>query len=137
MPNVVFTPLPDSSDERGVSFSLLSEVLDMMDKVRDVHIASVRPGAIRGNHYHSVKTEVITVAYFDAWSFYWDTGEGTEVRRRRFAGTGAVAAIVPLAWSHAVKNEGASDLWLFNASDVAFSREPGAVTDSHMREVVR
>jgi len=137
MPTVVFTPLPDSSDERGVSFSLLSEVLDMIPKVQDVHIASVRPGAIRGNHYHSVKTEVLTVAYVDAWSFYWDTGEGTEAQRRQFVGTGAVAVIVPLAWSHAVKNEGASDLWLFNASDVAFSREPGAVSDSHTRKVVR
>jgi oxalate decarboxylase/phosphoglucose isomerase-like protein (cupin superfamily) len=77
------------------------------------------------------------VAYADAWSFYWDMGEGTEVRRRPFVGTGAVAVTVPLAWSHAVKNEGTSDLWLFNASDLAFSREPGAVSDSHMREIVR
>jgi oxalate decarboxylase/phosphoglucose isomerase-like protein (cupin superfamily) len=137
MPNVVFTPLPDSSDERGVSFSILGELLDSMPKVRDVHISSLRPGAIRGNHYHSVKTEVITVAYVDAWSFYWDMGEGTEVQSRQFVGTGAVAVAVPLNWSHAVRNEGASDLWLFNASDMAFGREPGAASDSHVRKVVQ
>jgi dTDP-4-dehydrorhamnose 3,5-epimerase-like enzyme len=136
MTNIVFTPLPDSSDERGASFSLCGEVLDTVPKVRDVHIASVRPGAIRGNHYHSVKTEVITVVYADAWSFYWDTGDGTEVERRQFSGSGAVAITVPLAWSHAVKNEGPSDLWLFNASDVAPNRQAGSRYDSHVRNVV-
>jgi uncharacterized cupin superfamily protein len=45
---------------------MLSDVLAMIDKVLDVHIASVRPGAARGNHYHSVKAELITVVYSDA-----------------------------------------------------------------------
>jgi dTDP-4-dehydrorhamnose 3,5-epimerase-like enzyme len=134
MPDLTFMPLPESSDGRGVSFVILGEVLATMDNVLDVHIASVRPGAIRGNHYHSVKTELITVIYSDSWSFHWDTGEDTEVHSRQFAGAGAVAVVVPHAWSHAVKNEGATDLWLFNASDMAF--EPGAPSDSHVRAVV-
>jgi UDP-2-acetamido-2,6-beta-L-arabino-hexul-4-ose reductase len=135
MPDLVFTPLPGSSDGRGMSFSLLSDVLASMDKVLDVHIASVLPGVVRGNHYHLVKIELITVVHRDAWAFYWDTGEGTEVRSRQFDGTGAVAITVPHTWSHAVKNEGASELWLFNASDLAF--EPGAPSDSQVRIVVQ
>lgn len=137
MPEITFSSLPGSSDNRGLSFSLLSDVLGLMPAVRDVHIASVRPGSVRGNHYHAMKTEVITVVYTDAWSFYWDSGEGTEVQRRQFTGTGAVAVAVPLHWSHAVKNDGRTDLWLFNASDLAFVPGPGASTDSHAREVVR
>lgn len=136
MPTITFTPLPGTSDERGASFSLLTDVIDLMPRIRDVHIASIRPGAVRGNHYHSVKTEVITVVYTDAWSFYWDTGEGTGVQRRRFAGSGAVAVSTPREWAHAVRNEGASDLWMFNASDVAYREGPGA-SDSHPRVVFR
>jgi dTDP-4-dehydrorhamnose 3,5-epimerase-like enzyme len=135
MPDVTFEPLPESTDGRGESFSLLSDALATMDKVLDVHIASVRPGAVRGNHYHSVKTELITVVYSDDWTFYWDTGVGSEIRRREFTGRGAVAVSVPRDWSHAVKNEGASDLWLFNLSDLAF--DTGVPSDSHPRVVVR
>ncbi len=135
MPDVSFVPLPESTDGRGESFSLLSDVLATMDKVLDVHIASVRPGAVRGNHYHSIKTELITVVYSDDWSFYWDTGDGTEVCSRRFTGRGAVTVTVPRDWSHAVKNDGRSDLWLFNLSDLAF--EAGVPSDSHARVVVR
>jgi oxalate decarboxylase/phosphoglucose isomerase-like protein (cupin superfamily) len=135
--DVRFTPLPDSSDERGASYSLLADVLDAMPGVRDVHIASVRPGAIRGNHYHSVRTEVITVVYVDRWSFSWDTGEGTDVRRRQFDGAGAVAVNVPRHWSHAVRNEGTRDLWVFNLSDTAFAPGSERTADAYRREVVR
>lgn len=135
MADLTFTPLPESSDERGVSFALLSDVLTRMDKVLDVHIAAVRPGAIRGNHYHSVKSELITVVYSDTWSFYWDTGDGTEVHSRQFPGRGGVAITVPNDWAHAVRNEGASDLWLFNLADLAY--QPGESSDSHPRLVVR
>jgi dTDP-4-dehydrorhamnose 3,5-epimerase-like enzyme len=134
MLDLVFTPLPGSSDERGMSYSILSDVLTTMDNVLDVHIASVQPGAVRGNHFHCVKTELITVVHRDAWSFYWDTGQGTEVHRRQFDGTGAVAVTVPHEWSHAVKNEGANELWLFNASDLASA--PGKSADSQVRVVV-
>lgn len=120
-----------------MSFSLHGSVLEEMSSVMDVHIASLRPGGIRGNHFHAVKNEVITVAYADRWSFYWDTGEGTQVQRRQFAGTGAVAINVPPAWSHAVRNEGTAELWLFNASDAPYRRETGAVADSYRRVVVR
>jgi dTDP-4-dehydrorhamnose 3,5-epimerase-like enzyme len=135
MPDVVFTSLPGSSDRRGMSFSLLSDVLTSMDKVLDVHIASVMPGAIRGNHYHLVKVELITVIHRDTWSFHWDTGEGTRKRSRQFDGTGAVAITVPRGWSHAVKNDGMTELWLFNASDLAV--EPGTSQDSQARVIVQ
>ena len=52
------------------------------------------------------------------------------VRRREFTGSGAVAINVPRHWSHAVKNEGELDLWLFNASDIDTNRESGEASDA-------
>lgn len=136
MVEVTFTALPDSSDARGASYSLLGDLIGSMKEVRDAHIASVRPGAIRGNHYHGVRNEIITVVFADAWAFYWDTGDGTAVHRRQFTGSGAVAIGVPQYWSHAVKNEGELDLWLFNLSDIDTNRESGTASDAFTRRVV-
>jgi hypothetical protein len=134
--NVLITQLPDSSDARGLSVSLPATTIDHLT-VRDVHIASIRPGHVRGNHYHARKTELTTVVYSDNWSLHWDTGAGTPVSCRAFSGHGAVSIIFPFFWSHAVKNDGAQDLWLFNATDLAFDPSaPGADLDAQIRKVV-
>jgi len=118
--SLIIQELHDSTDERGASFSVPLEILRQLEAVRDVHIAAVRPGRTRGNHYHARHGEIITVVYQDDWSLHWDTGVGTTVQNRRFTGCGAVSIVIPLHWSHAVKNDGRIDLWLFNASDLAF-----------------
>jgi dTDP-4-dehydrorhamnose 3,5-epimerase-like enzyme len=134
--DLVITQLPESTDERGFSFSLSEETIGDLT-VRDVHIAAIHPGHVRGNHYHTKKSELITVVYMDAWSFHWDTGPDTPVNCRNFNGCGAISILVPLLWSHAVKNEGHKDLWLFNATDMSFNRSlPGSSQDAHTRKVV-
>jgi len=134
--DVVFAPLPDLTDERGVSFSVPAQILYDL-AVRDVHIAAVRPGHVRGNHYHEKKAELITVIYADDWSFHWDTGPDTAVSSQEFAGSGAFSIQVPLLWSHAVKNDGIKDLWLFNMTDMSFDpTQPGATLDAVTRKVV-
>jgi len=105
--------------------------------MRDVHIAAIRPGHVRGNHYHAIKTELITVIYRDDWSLHWDTGPGTSVSSRIFKGHGAVGIRIPLLWSHAVKNDGKSDLWLFNVTDMSFDQSnPAARQDAPPRKIV-
>lgn len=134
--DVVFTQLPDLTDERGLSFSVPAETLYEL-AVRDVHIAAIRSGHVRGNHYHEKKTELITVIYVDEWSFHWDTGPGTSVNSRRFTGSGGVSIAVPLLWSHAVKNDGAKDLWLFNMTDISFDpAQPESTLDAVVRKIV-
>lgn len=75
---------------------------------------------MRGNHYHEKKTELITVVHSDDWSLHWDTGPDTLVNSQKFTGRGAVSIRVPLLWSHAIKNDGAEGLWLFNMTDMSF-----------------
>ncbi|MEE8596593.1 MAG: WxcM-like domain-containing protein [bacterium] len=48
-------------DDRGWSIKPITDE-DISDgKIKDIHIVSMRPGAIRGNHYHAYKTEHIFV----------------------------------------------------------------------------
>ncbi|WP_459115363.1 polysaccharide biosynthesis C-terminal domain-containing protein [Pseudonocardia eucalypti] len=115
-------PLDESADHRGFSFSLLSEHLGRIGGVHDLHIAEIRPGEIRGNHYHAKRGEIIAIVYHDEWSLHWDEGDGTESRSQVFQGAGAVAVVPPKNWSHAVRNDGSQSMLIVAASDKPYSR---------------
>jgi oxalate decarboxylase/phosphoglucose isomerase-like protein (cupin superfamily) len=132
--DIVVTVLDDSSDERGWSFSLLEQQLSLIGKIKDMHLATIRPGSVRGNHYHAHRGELITVIFQDAWSLHWDTGEGTRPRHRGFEGSGAVSFAPPLNWSHAVRNDGRTDLMLVASSDAPYDRH---ATDDVRRDAIR
>src|SRR5579884_2991575 len=125
--------LSDTGDSRGSNFTAPQSCLDFLGSVKDVYIATVRPGAIRGNHYHHDRREVLCVLYADQWSLHWDSGAGTEIRSEAFSGTGTILVeIEPLA-SHAVRNDGGADVRLIALSNVVYdARQP----DSYGRSVV-
>jgi oxalate decarboxylase/phosphoglucose isomerase-like protein (cupin superfamily) len=83
---------------------------------------------VRGNHYHTERGELIAVVYRGPWSLHWDTGPGTPPQRRDFTGQGAVAVVPPVNWSHAVRNDGDSDLWIFAASDRPYDGTSDTIT---------
>lgn len=114
--------LADSTDERGLSFSVLADQLSGAGPAKDIHIAMIRPGHTRGNHYHARRHELIAVIYRDSCSVHWDTGPDTSTRRRTFEGTGAILVAPPLNWSHAVRNDGDEDVWIVAVSDVPYDR---------------
>ena len=126
--------LHESTDDRGWSFSLIEENLKPMGDIKDVHIAEIKPGQIRGNHYHAKRGEFITVVYQGQWSLHWDTGEGTTVHHKEYKGRGAVLVTPPLNWSHAVRNDGESSIWIFVASNQAYDRDE---KDEHKRDAIR
>jgi dTDP-4-dehydrorhamnose 3,5-epimerase-like enzyme len=117
------TVLTAVSDARGLSVSVLTSCLAWVQPVQDLHFASIRTGATRGNHFHIGKREAIAVVATDRWSLHWDTGSGTEARHRTFAGDGAVLVEIPPLWAHAIRNEGDADLWIVAVSDRPY--EPG------------
>lgn len=100
----------------------------------DVHITTLVPGAVRGEHYHRDRRELLIVLHRGPWSLPWDCGEGTEIQRRDFTGGGAVLIeVAPLA-AHAVRNDGPTDLSIVGLSDGAF--DPAA-PDAYPRRVCR
>lgn len=108
------TPLHPHTDARGASFSI--EV--PFARAGECHVATIRPGAIRGNHFHTTRRELLVVLYADRWTLFWDEGESTPVASRTFDGEGAVLMEADPFCAHAVRNDGAADLQIFVLGDV-------------------
>jgi oxalate decarboxylase/phosphoglucose isomerase-like protein (cupin superfamily) len=121
-------------DQRGDSFSVPTEYLEFVGAPGDMHVASIRPGHVRGNHFHVERHELILVLPHEAWSLHWDSGADTAVSTREFHGPGAVAIAIPPSAAHAIRNDGQALLWLIAATD---GRYDPASPDAHRREVVR
>jgi dTDP-4-dehydrorhamnose 3,5-epimerase-like enzyme len=98
--------LVSRSDARGDSWSpqLPFEI------TREMHIATLRPGHVRRNHVHAVGRELMAVMYSDAWTLFWDEGEGSAVQSRRFEGSGAVQVSIDPGFAHALRNDGTRDV---------------------------
>lgn len=123
--------LNNSGDGRGFSFTAPVEALDYVGRMADVHLASTKPGAVRGNHYHLKRREAIVVLPGTNWSFHWDEGDETAALHREFDGSRAVLVLVAPGASHAVRNDGEDLLWL-----VAISSERYDPAESVARKVV-
>jgi oxalate decarboxylase/phosphoglucose isomerase-like protein (cupin superfamily) len=101
------------SDPRGDSWTLALP----FDVVRESHVATVRPGHVRGNHVHAAGRELLVVLYEDAWSLYWDEGEGMPVQQSRFEGCGLIQVGIKPGSAHAIRNDGSRDLTIFVLGD--------------------
>jgi oxalate decarboxylase/phosphoglucose isomerase-like protein (cupin superfamily) len=123
-PQVRSCDLQNDGDERGNSYhTILKQITDFLGSIGNIHIATITPGFLRGNHYHLRHSEALIVLYSEKWPFHWDSGPKTKVVQRSFRGQGAVLIQIKPNSSHAVLNVGKSDLCL-----VAFSNELGRNT---------
>jgi predicted RNase H-like nuclease len=94
-------------DARGSSFAI-----DVpFASIGDCHVATIRPAAVRGNHFHTHRRELLVVMYTDRWTLAWDDG------RRVFEGSGAVLIEIDPLTAHAVRNDGSADLHVFSIGD--------------------
>jgi oxalate decarboxylase/phosphoglucose isomerase-like protein (cupin superfamily) len=97
----------------------------------DVHLASTRSGAVRGNHYHLRRREAIVVLPGAKWSLHWDEGGEATAQHREFTGESAVMLLVSPRASHAVRNDSDGLLWR-----VAISSQTYDPAESVARRVV-
>lgn len=131
MAKIEIVELSDSGDGRGSSFTAPAEALAFVGRMADVHLASTKPGAVRGNHYHLLRREAIVVLPGPRWSMHWDEGNGTAARHREFDGSRAVLVLVSPGASHAVRNDGEGLMWL-----AAISSETYDPAESVTRKVL-
>lgn len=109
--------LKDTGDPRGSSFGVPAELFEGPFSLVDMHIAMIEPGAVRGNHYHAARQEVLVIMATDRWSLHWDEGAGTPAQRQDFIGPGAVLVTVPTGVSHAIRNDGAVPMQIVGLTD--------------------
>lgn len=128
---IQISELNNSGDARGFSFTAPSEALEFVGRMADVHLASTKPGGVRGNHYHLRRREAIVVLPGSSWSFHWDEGNSMPAEHRSFDGGCAVLVLVAPGASHAVRNDGTAPLWL-----MAISSETYDPAESVARKVV-
>lgn len=135
-------PLADlGGDARGASFPLclsaiappLAQAFGPPFELQDAHVALLRPGSVRGNHFHLLRHEILLVLTGVKWSLWWDCGEGTAPRSRSFDGSQALAVFVAPNCSHAVRNDGERDMHIVGLSDRVYDR---SAPDAHPRKVV-
>lgn len=119
-PKIRITRISDGGDVRGNSFGLPDSAAALGESVRDLHVMTLRPSYIRGNHFHEEKHERLFVMFTDKWSLHWDSGPDTLVTCREFRGKGAVLLQVDPFSSHAIRNDGMSDLVIIGWSDREF-----------------
>jgi dTDP-4-dehydrorhamnose 3,5-epimerase-like enzyme len=110
---VLVEPVNVFSDIRGVVFEPIRP--DELNLQRNAHVVISLPGAIRGNHFHKVGTEIITV-----------TGparvavrENDAVRDIEVPDHQVIRFTIPPNVSHAIKNTGkeATVLMAFNTKE--------------------
>jgi len=115
---VQIAELGNRGDARGLSFNAPPEALAFVGRMSDLHLASTKPGAVRGNHYHRLRREAILVMPGAKWSLHWDEGQNSPAQHRDFSGASAVLVLISPGASHAVRNDsdGEHELWLIAIS---------------------
>src|SRR3954451_3531378 len=129
---LTYLVLEDKGDARGGNFTPPQEWFSLLYKVKHVHLTTLHPGHVRGNHYHVDRSELIIVFHADSWSLHWDSGPDTTAAHRVFKGSGATIIAVPPFFSHAIRNDGGMDLQLVALSDGEYS---AANPDTYPRPV--
>ena len=129
---VQISELGNCGDARGLRFSAPPEALAFVGRMSDLHLASTKPGAVRGNHYHLFRREALVVMPGAKWSLHWGEGQNSPAQHREFNGASAVLVLISPGASHAVRNDsdGEDELWL-----IAISSEPYDPSDTVTHKV--
>jgi UDP-2-acetamido-2,6-beta-L-arabino-hexul-4-ose reductase len=104
-------------DDRGWSIKPITDEEISAGKIKDIHMVSMRPGAIRGNHYHAYKTEHIFVMGSTCRVVVMDNN--TKEREEEIIEHNKKALLViPPHVTHAIENVGNEMSYLFCYSKV-------------------
>lgn len=123
MKDIEIVTLENYGDIRGALYNILDTDLQFLDNIQNIHFGKIRPGSIRGNHYHYQSKEMLVIAYSDIWTLGWAEKDSVEVSIKEFTGSGAVLIKVNEGMVHSIKNTGEKDLEIIALSDRTFSKE--------------
>lgn len=113
-PNIV--PLERHRDQRGWVSEIYSGELD--DEIRNIHLGTMTPGSIRGNHRHERTREWITFMQTPV-TVRWGPQENFEEDVLEEPST----VELPVSLPHAFKNSGQSDVPFVAYTDTFYREE--------------
>lgn len=105
------------ADQRGWGLSPLEALPVAREGIGDVHVVSLRPGAVRGNHVHERATEWLLVCGGPAVAAW--RGDGGQVGRMEIPGDAPLLLEIPPGTPHAVENVSDRVIHLVAFSDEA------------------
>jgi dTDP-4-dehydrorhamnose 3,5-epimerase-like enzyme len=128
MPNHETTPstgvqileIENRGDDRGCFFFVPAQAYSFLGTIKDLRGGISRAGTLRGNNFNIKSRQAFLVIHESAWTFYWDSGEGSPRNERVFEGAGTELILVEPNCARAVLNSGTKDLFLFELSDRSF-----------------
>ncbi|WP_327008427.1 hypothetical protein OHA72_14940 [Dactylosporangium sp. NBC_01737] len=109
--------IANSGDARGGSFPVDPSRFGSPFPIHDMHISTLLPGHIRGDHYHVKRNEILIVSPGVRWTLFFDAGPDTVPEKLEFDGSTAVVMSVPPLVSHAIRNDGDGALHIIGLTD--------------------
>jgi len=118
--------LKPHTEKRGWLVELL-KAYQLEKPVKQIHVASIKPGWVRGNHYHSKMMEWTFVFGGRVELILQDVGTKEKVRFRLSSENLRVITIFPYV-AHTVRNIGKETVYLVSAqSEIYNHKKPDAV----------
>lgn len=122
--------LNNNGDNRGTCYSFPIKWKKYLNEINDIHFLELVPNKIRGNHYHSIKNEIIFIKHKDKFTLFWRDPKTKEVKSKCFNGKGAILLKIPTHISHAIKNNGEDNIEIVAISNKLFNeKDPDIVKD--------
>jgi UDP-2-acetamido-2,6-beta-L-arabino-hexul-4-ose reductase len=104
------------SDNRGWGVNPIKATHLPNRDLGNLHISSIRPGRIRGNHYHDVGTEWLLIFGGPA-RFTWRLS-GEDPRNEEIVSSEPHLYEIPPHFQHAIMNTSNADIFVVSFSDV-------------------
>ena len=114
MDGVTIERLQMHRDKRGKVFEPASPEILASGTLRNLHIATIAPGAVRGNHRHLNQTELI--CFFGRLTLALEGGNGVR-ETVKFDGDDCVLVTVEPGVAHAFLNPGDEEMFIVCYAD--------------------
>ena len=103
-------------DDRGWGLDLWTALGRNSKLIGDLHVVSMKPGKIRGNHYHKNSTEWILFLGGNAKLIWREVG-GRSIKSVMITGLTPKLYEVPPNVEHAIRNEDRHDIYVASIND--------------------
>ena len=120
------------TDQRGWLVEMLKRN-ELKEDIKQIYVATIKPGGVRGNHYHLKRTEWFFIATGEAEIFLKDIKTKEKIHFTFSSKKPKVITIFPRI-VHAVKNSGKGIVYLVSAQNTVHNSK---YPDTFPRSIIK